>query len=116
MGGGAGAADVWAGRARWASVIQPTSDPRVDMVLWGTEERESGPVPVSWDELRQLRAGAGRRGSALRAQTECLAATCDATVLVLRLGITGQETALQATRKLAAAGAPLSGCVVVGAA
>jgi hypothetical protein len=53
-------------------------------------------------------------GSEITSAVESMAASCDAVVLIVSLGVTGQEDAVLATKRLAVAGAPLAGCVVTG--
>ncbi len=113
--GGRGVADVWRGAADWNEVAQPSSEPRIDVAPWGAGDLGSASGPLSWNGLRatyELVLVAG--SSEITPAVEQLRTTCDAVVIVVSLGITGQSDALKATRRLAAIGAPLAGCVVTG--
>jgi hypothetical protein len=116
-GGSRGASDVWRGLADWKDAAQASNDPRIDVAGWGTGDSGSVSGPLSWDGVRsayELVLVAG--SSEITPAVERLAPTCDAVVIVVSLGITGQNDALLATRRLAAIGAPLAGCVVTGVA
>lgn len=114
--GGQGANDVWQAKATWNDVIRATTNPRIDFAAWGIEPANGSAVPFSWASVRDeyqviLLAGP----SAITPGVQRLAAACDAVVIVVGLGVTGQSTAVKGTELLAASGAPLAGCVVLGA-
>ncbi len=110
-----GAMQVWAGSHAWSEVIERTSDPRIDLVAWGSaadEPAEGEPFP--WLALREryeliLIAG----GSDLNGPVAKLAPTVDAVVLALHLGRTRPRDAAAMCAALAALRAPVAGCMVV---
>lgn len=113
--GGRGASDVWQSKASWKDVIRTTTNERIDVAGWGADQAAVSAAPFSWAALRddyQLILLAGP--AAITPAVQRLAAACDAVVMLVGLGVTGQAGALKATELLAASGAPLAGCVVLG--
>lgn len=112
-----GLADLWRGQATWRDIIQATTNTKIDLASWGPPHGKSGTRRLDWNEIRsayQIVLVAGSQS--ITPQIERLAADCDATVLVLGLGLTGQEDAAYRHQTFGGGWSGASGCVVTGVA
>ena len=110
--------DVLAGATHWMNAVRPTALPRVSLLPGGTSTARPN-TDAAAGLLREL---AGHYDLVLVDATSLahdgaaqLAAACDGTCLVVRLGEAGRRTVRDAVRVLSSAGGRLLGCIAIDA-
>ena len=113
-------AEVLCGEAVWREAVKPTAHARVSLLPGGTEGYGRAAIGASIALPRLLRDLAEQYSlvlvdAASLAQRDAaeLAATCDATYLVVRLGDGNPRMLREAVRAIAGRGGRLMGCVAV---
>jgi Mrp family chromosome partitioning ATPase len=111
--------DVLAGATHWMNAVRPTALPRVSLLPGGTSTARRPNTNVTAALLREL---AGHYDLVLVDATSLahdgaaqLAAACDGTCLVVRLGEAGRRTVRDAVRVLSRCGGRLLGCIAIDA-
>ncbi len=114
--------DVLAGAADWAAAVQTTGHERVGLLPGGTDARNRGPGRNVQGLGHLLRDLAGHYGlvvvdaaSLADRGTVQLAAVCDATYLVVRLGEGNPRMLREAAQVIQRNGGRLLGCVAIDA-
>ncbi len=116
--------DVLAGATHWMNAVRPTALPRISLLPGGADPAgRLGAADAGGERVaRLLRELAGHYDLVLVDATSLahdgaaqLAAACDATCLVVRLGIADRRIVRDAVRVLNRAGGRLLGCIAVDA-
>jgi receptor protein-tyrosine kinase len=111
--------DVLAGATHWMNAVRPTALPRVSLLPGGTDTSRRPIAHAAADLLREL---AGHYDLVLVDATSLahdgaaqLAAACDGTCLIVRLGEGNRRTVRDAVRVVNRAGGRLLGCIAIDA-
>jgi Mrp family chromosome partitioning ATPase len=111
--------DVLAGATHWMNAVRPTALPRVSLLPGGTETSRRSNAQAAASLLREL---AGHydlvlvdASSLAQAGAAQLAASCDGTCLVVRLGEGTRRVVREAVRVVNRAGGRLLGCIAIDA-